>query len=348
MEAKEKIKQLESAVAKLEQASFHAEHSHPSSGHFGNTGLSQNYHTEGELDVKDLISRLLEKKLIIAVTAILFIISSAFYALSLPNVYQSSVLLMPNSEDQSKAGLGGLASQFGGLASLAGINLGGGGADKTAYALEVLKSREFIFKFIQDNDLKLNIMASNGWQRADNSFTYDDTIYDVESKKWVRDLPAPYQPEPSILETYDMFLLENLSVSQDKDTNMVTIAVSHYSPFLAKELVEKLVDAINQTVKEQDLEEATKSIAYLEKELQKTNEVGMQSMFYQLIEQQQQTLMLTKVRSDYVLKIVDKAIVPEQKFKPKRAIIVAVAGLLGVLLSSFFVLFFSFKVKSGD
>lgn len=345
MDSQEKIKQLENTVARLEQASFQAEHQNAFSNQLGNAPYTPKYETGEELDLAELFAIVWKKKLIIAATAVVFAIASVFYALSLPNIYQSSALLMPNSQEQSNSNLAGLASQFGGLASLAGINLGGGGADKTVYALEVLESREFLYKFIKDNDLKLKIMAADGWDRGTDTFTYDSKIYDVNTKKWVRDVSAPYQPEPSIQETYETFIAENLSISQDKENSMVTISISHYSPYLAKELVEKLVESINSSIKSQDLNEATKSIAYLEKELQNTREVGMQSMFYQLIEKQQQTLMLTKVRNDYVLKIVDKAIVPEQKLKPKRAVIVVLGGLLGVILSSLIVLFYSFKVK---
>ena len=159
----------------------------------------------------------------------------------------------------------------------------------------------------------------------------------------MREVSAPYQPEPSLHETYEYFLKHFLSVSQDKENGMVTIAVQHFSPARAQQLVEKLTDALNDTIKEQDLQEATRSIEYLEKELKNTTESGMQTMFYQLIEQQQQTLMLTKVRSDYVLKVVDKAIVPEDKFKPKRAFIVILGGLIGGIVSVLLVLVLSFK-----
>lgn len=340
MDTEKKIEQLEQTVANLAKVQ-----DLQGTVITNQPNLSAMRNDNEELDVSKLLATLWHKKLLIIASAIIFTIAAVFLALSLPNVYRSSVLLMPNDKEQSNSGLGGLASQFGGLASLAGINLGGGSADKTGYALEVIESREFLYNFINNNDLKVKVMAVNGWDRNNNAYLYDQEIYDVNNKVWVREAQAPFLPEPSVHETYLEFLQNHLTVGQDKETGMVTISVSHYSPYFAKELVEKLVDALNETIKLQDIDEATKSIEYLKLELKNTKEVGLQAMFYQLIEQQQQTLMLAKVRSDYVLKIVDKAVVPEQKFKPKRAVIVALGGLLGVIFASVLVLIFSFKAQ---
>ena len=49
---------------------------------------------------------------------------SVVVALWLPNIYQASALFKPQS---AEGGLGGLANQFGGLASLAGVSPRGWG-----------------------------------------------------------------------------------------------------------------------------------------------------------------------------------------------------------------------------
>lgn len=279
---------------------------------------------------------------IIAITVVFFVIS-VFYALSLPNIYKSEALLMPNSQESQQSGLGTIAGQFGGLASLAGINLGSNGTDKTSYALEVLKSREFLYKFIEDNDLKAALMAAKGWDSESNTLIFDNDVYDASNGGWERKVKSPFKKEPSLQETYKEFLDNALFVSQDLESGMIKVSVSHFSPLLAKQLVEKLIESLNQTIKIQDMKDAMKSIEYFEKELNNTAVAGAQSMFYQLIEQQQQTLMLTKVRDDYVLKVVDKAIVPEKKDKPRRTLICILGSLVGAIFATIAVLFFGLK-----
>jgi hypothetical protein len=48
------------------------------------------------------------------------------------------------------------------LASLAGINLGGGAADKTVLGLEVFRSRKFISEFIEHHDVLVLLVAAEG------------------------------------------------------------------------------------------------------------------------------------------------------------------------------------------
>jgi uncharacterized protein involved in exopolysaccharide biosynthesis len=67
------------------------------------------------------------------------------YAVSKPNLYTVEGLYMPKGGEEGGS-LAKLAGQFGGLASMAGVKLGGGSPDKTEVALELLKSRAFFAK----------------------------------------------------------------------------------------------------------------------------------------------------------------------------------------------------------
>ncbi|HAS23515.1 MAG TPA: LPS O-antigen length regulator, partial [Idiomarina loihiensis] len=75
-----------------------------------------------------------------------------------PNIYKSEATLAP-TEEASGGGLSQMAGQLGGLASLAGVNLGGKNADKTTIALEILKSRAFIKSFVEKYDILPELMA---------------------------------------------------------------------------------------------------------------------------------------------------------------------------------------------
>jgi LPS O-antigen subunit length determinant protein (WzzB/FepE family) len=56
--------------------------------------------------------------------------------------------------------------------------------------------------------------------------------------------------------------------------------------------------------------------------------------------------MFAEVRDEYVFKIIDTALVPELKAKPKRALIVVLAVLLGGILSVLVVLIRYFSAKT--
>ena len=81
-----------------------------------------------------------------------------------------------------------------------------------------------------------------------------------------------------------------------------------------------------------------RSIAFLEKEMQSTTLVDMRSILFSLIEQQTEIIMLASVRSDYLFKVIDPAIVHENKSSPNRALICILGTIFGGFLSVIFIL----------
>lgn len=300
---------------------------------------------EDEIDLAELWHAIWSGKLIIIAISALFVILSVIYAINQPNIYRATTLLAPASEQGGASGLSKMAGQFGGLASLAGINLSGGGTDKTGLALEVLKSRVFIEEFINRHDILVPLMAVENWNVNTNKLTLDEDIYDEKTQKWVREVKAPREPKPSSWEAYKVFY-EIFTVARDKDSGMITLSLEYNSPEMATNWLLLLVHDINTVMREQDKAEAQRSIDYLRIKLQETQLADMQTVFYQLIEEQTKTIMLAEVSQEYVLKTVDPANAPEEKAKPKRALIVVLGTFLGGILSMLIVLIRYFSIKS--
>lgn len=293
--------------------------------------MFQAQNNDDEIDLRELWNVIWRGKwIIIAITAI-FAVASVFYALSLPNIYKSEALLAPAESDQ-QGGLSGLSGQLGGLASLAGVNLGGGKTDKTALAIEILKSREFFAKFAEKHQILPDLMAAEGWDMSSNTVIYIKDVYLPKDKEWVREVEAPKKAQPSMQEAKKEF--DTLfSVEQNSENGMVLISIEHYSPEVAKQWVDWLVQDINSEMKVRDKEEAENSIEYLQSQIEQTSIVEQKTLLYQLIEDQAKTLMFAEVRDEYVFKTIDSAFVPEVKSKPKRALIVVLSALVGGMLS---------------
>ena len=311
-----------------------------------NTPMQNPNIADDEIDLRELFAVIWQGKwLIIAITA-LFAVASVIYAINQPNIYKSEALLAP-AEQEGGGGLSALAGQFGGLASLAGVNLGGGSSNKAQLAIEVLKSRQFTSDFIQKHNILTDLMAAESWDMQTNTVIYDSEIFDAENNKWIREVKAPFKPEPSMQEAYKEFS-KILSASSDKETGMVKIAVEHVSPYVAKQWVEWLIQDINQTMKERDVQEAIKSTDFLTQQLEQTKIADIRAVLYKLVEEQTKTIMFAKVRDEYVFKTIDAALVPEEKFKPKRALIAILGTMLGGMLSVMFVLIRHFIAKPNS
>jgi len=118
----------------------------------------------------------------------------------------------------------------------------------------------------------------------------------------------------------------------------VRVSVEHYSPTVARQWVDWLVDDLNSEIMRQDVSEAEQAIEYLNKQIANTSLAELQTVFFSLIEEQTKTVMLAKVSSEYLLKTLDPAVAPEEKAKPKRALIAVLGTLLGGFLGIVIVL----------
>lgn len=290
--------------------------------------------TEDAIDLKEIFSTLWQGKwLIISVTAV-FALISVMYALSLPNLYKSSAILLPTASDQ--AGAASLTSRLGGLASVAGINLSGEGIDKTKVALEVMNSYEFLAGFIEKHELKTQILAVKTWNSSENKLEFDKNIYDEKTKQWTWKSKSQWKKEtiPSSQEAVEELRKCFEVVYDEKKSGLITATMSHVSPFVAQQWLRWIIEDVNNYMRQQDIDEAKKTIDYLNKKLEETSIAEMQRIFFELIEQQTKTKMLAEIREQYVLKVVDPPITPELKSKPQRMVIVTISIVIGFLTPS--------------
>ena len=136
---------------------------------------------DDEIDLRELFSVLwAAKKIIVAVTAV-FALASVIFAISLPNKYEASALLTP--AQNSSAGLSGVLDNLGGLgglASLAGVEIGGGSGGEEEIAQEILLSWGFVEKFVEENNLAVEVFAADGWDRESNQLSIDNNLYDID------------------------------------------------------------------------------------------------------------------------------------------------------------------------
>ena len=293
------------------------------------------FQTYEDINVMELFKIIWVGKLrIIGLTTIAAILSIV-YSLSLPDIYRSEVLLAPASS--TSGGLNGLA-QYGGLASLAGIRVGSSGVDKVTLGLATLKSRAFIKDFIVRRDILVHLMALKSWSYEVTEI--DTAVYDIEKNAWQVE-------KPGLQAAYSKFV-SIFSFSKDKTSGLLTIAISNKSPILAQEWVTWLVQDLNQSMKESDIKESEHAITLLEAQLQSTGLVEMRSVFFRIIEEQVEKIMIANVRPDYLFKVIDPAIIPETKSSPNRALICILGTLFGGFLSVFLVFLMHFLQPKKD
>ena len=302
---------------------------------------SPNY--EDEIDLRKLIKVLWQGKLWIIGTTFIAAVMSVAIALWLPNIYRAEALLAPTDEG-GEGGLSSLAGRYGGLASLAGISLPAGESTEKAIGIAKLRSRQFMANFMERHNILPELMAASSYNVNTGELSYDPTIFDPETRIWTRDVEPPLQPKPSYQQAFEV-MRGIMSVTEDIDTGFVTVSIEHLSPLIANEWVTQLVDDLNMEMMLEATAEAQQSIDYLTDQLEKTQLVALEQVFYALIEEQTKTIMLANSRAEYLFKTIDPAIVPERRAQPDRALICIIGTLLGGMLSVLGVLIWHYAFR---
>lgn len=250
----------------------------------------------------------------------------------IPNTYRSESLLIP-SEEASVRGLASIASQFGGLASLAAPNLSKGTNDQSSLAIEIIKSRSFAKTFIEEHGILVTLMAAQGWDEKSNETIIDHDIYNPSKKMWTSKKLTKIDSKPTDGQAHEA-LNKIIRITKDESNGTILLSVDHFNPNIAADWCNLLVKQVNDYMRKKDILEAKKNIAFLEGQINDTSITEMHEIFYQMIQEQTKTAMLASARTEYVLKTIDKAVPqdPDKQIKPKRALIIFLSLLFGVFI----------------
>ena len=124
--------------------------------------------------------------------------------------------------------------------------------------------------------------------------------------------------------------------------------VEHKSPFIAQQWVEIMINQIDQVMRDQDRQTATKSIEYLNSLAPTVINEDIKKALSALQQEQMKRLMMVEANDNYVFKVLDSPIAAELKSKPRRSLIVIWGTILGIVLSALGVLVFNYTRKSSD
>jgi uncharacterized protein involved in exopolysaccharide biosynthesis len=256
-------------------------------------------------------------KWVVIATIALCVGLALIYALKADSWYRAEVLLKLAESKQSQGLLGQLGGGVGGLASLAGLDVG---SNKSAEPIAVLKSRELAGAFIEDQNL-LPMFFADKW--------------DVSGQRWKS---SDVEKQPDIRDGIKYFQQTVLKVLEDRKTGLITVTVDWTDAKIAATWANLLIERVNDRMRHRALTEGESSMRYLKQELAATNVVPLQQSIGRVIETQLQQLILAKSNDEYAFRIIDHAQVPKWRDHPHRAVIVAMAFIAGGAVSSVFLI----------
>jgi len=271
---------------------------------------------QDEVDLIAFVRVVWDLKYLIIVITGLFGVAAVTLALTATPIYTAQVVVAEVG-DTNMSAASSLASQFGGLASLAGVKLATNNSGREAQA--ILKSRRLAREFIQRNGL-LTELSPKG-----------------------RGLPTLWLAVNRLRDTA-------LTIREDTTEGVTTVYVKWTDPAVAASWANEYVALANELIRTRALEEANRNIEYLNKQIELTNVVEVQRVMYNLIESETKTLMLANARGEYAFRIVDPAVPPEMRTSPRRKLMVLTGTAIGLFIGIFVVFSYNLwrRVRAGE
>jgi uncharacterized protein involved in exopolysaccharide biosynthesis len=256
---------------------------------------------DDEIDLVALWHIAWTHKLLIAITTIVCTAIAVVLALTATPIFRATVVVTP-VKDTGMGGEGGLSSEVGGLASLAGVSLGESGPNLERQA--ILVSRGLVDEFVKSKD-----------------------VFPVFTKG--------AKPPESLWTAVERFRHSVVDIEEDKLKGTTTITMDWVDPRVAAQWANQFVALANDLVRQRAIKDSSREIAYLNDQLQKTNELEVRKGMYNLIETETKTLMLANGRVEYAFTIVDPAVASEVRVSPRRALM-GISGIaIGLFLGTF-------------
>jgi capsular polysaccharide biosynthesis protein len=258
--------------------------------------------------------------------------SAAFAAAAIfmTPIYRAEVVLVPTNSQGGKSFGSSAMGQLGGLASLAGINLGAMDQE-TEEALAVWKSREFTEAFINDRNL-MPVLLYGLWDAKNQQWKGD-------RKKW-----------PTLARASKFFDKSVRNITHEKMTGLVRMTIEWKDPRMAADWANTLVERLNEEMRARAIARANASVQYLEQELAKTTTVETRQAISRLMEEQIDNKMFANVTTEYAFRVVDRALPPDprDKVRPQRLLLLVLGPTLGLLFGAFAVLLFRSMTQSAS
>lgn len=236
-----------------------------------------------------------------------------------------------SSEQQHLGGLGAISS-------LAGINLGGEGSPQFKVFLGSLQSPVAADAVVSDQEL-LRAIFYREWADSDHQWR-EPPSHIRPALHWVGRILGwkfPAWAPPGVSRVFD-YLNDQLKVIRDTKSGVVTLEIDSDKPEVAARILLTLNSAMNERLRQHDLEHATSDIDYLTKRLLEVNVVEYRSALVSNLAEQEKSRMQASAPLPYASDVLGKPMISSKPVSPKPLAVwfagIIVGGLLGLWVAS--------------
>ena len=293
---------------------------------------------EDEIDLRELWQTIKEGRKTIYKTVAVVVFLTLVYAFATPNSYKSEAVLIPIEE--ASPSLGGL----GGLAAMAGVNIGGGSMTPDAAFESLLDNYDFMKRFV----LKYKLDKYYADPARDENFVFAlgfGGVYKLfHWNKEIKDY------DEFLYKLIDKKIVKNFSISSDKDTSLITVSYMDEDRKMPKRIIELFLDEASRYLVENKLKTLDAQLRYFEDKLGKVDDIDIRQNLSKVISQLMQEKIKLKSKRYYQCDVLSYPYEPyiKDKAKPKRGLILVVSVITAIILGIFLVFFKNFLAAAPE
>lgn len=244
------------------------------------------------IDLTRLLSILKNNFVLLSAVLVITILASSFYIIGVPREYQATTLLLArnaNVNQQTDNSFSSLSS----LIPLAG-RVGGTALNQNAsLAVEIIKSRPFFLKLIQNTELRPLLMYSN---------TPSTKMETFESP-----------------EVYSNFIDYKSRVTiEETETGFLKISYRHFTASDSSKILISILEHVDFYLRDMKISEAEESITFLNKELANSSNLSLQRAIASLVQGHIQTKLYASLSTNFIFDVIDPPLSSPYPVYPKR------------------------------
>lgn len=303
----------------------------------------ENNYIGDEVDLGALLTTLWRGKFFIILVVTFFIICASFYLRSVERKYTVEYKLKSVSEQTDNS----MSSSFGGLASLAGIQLPNKSGTDFDIFMELLNSVEVSEKVFENKKL-IKKLFSREWNDSQGKY-----IEPIKSKKnkilaYIKILLSgnelvEYSP-PNAQRLADFFT-DNVDISLSESTGFLLLKSETSMPEDIILLIIATTRASDDLMRERYIKFSNEPLAFYKSKLRTARSREHREALAQLIGKEEQKLMFASNGKYFIAEPFLRPTVSSAPTTPKPNIVLALAILLGLSFGSGIVLIKNMKLK---
>ncbi|WP_303852231.1 Wzz/FepE/Etk N-terminal domain-containing protein [Seleniivibrio woodruffii] len=286
--------------------------------------MKETMNNSDEIDLREIFLVIWKRKFWIAGFVFVVCAITVFVVLRMDNIYESKAILRPSQNNTGQ--MSSMVSNLGGLASLAGINLGSSGNVSPYNTMNaILQDDDFIYSFVIKNKFESKIVDD-----------FDELSVTDKYKE---------NPKFFIVKSFD----DSLNFTEDAKSGLFMLSFQNKDRLFAKKVVDTLLIAVSAQYKTVEMKNVQERIDKYKSEMEKISDITLRNKLAEVVAGLIQNKVLSQAQEYYGFDIIVNSGVADElgKVKPKRALICIVVAFLSFFTAVIVALISdSFKIRS--